>query len=179
MDNIDGKQARRTGTSSPLGELFEYVLTTGLMLYLANRSKPWSRFSELHTRKSVRNRSHGSWAYKDWGFHGFGTLSAYVFLHLGNLSYTYALSRLLQWTDRRLDPSLLGNANFCGVWTSSLEVPSCRHYRTRRSCQRRDSARCLGAHPAIHFLHRTFTCLHLQCCSGPASKESARTSSFP
>jgi hypothetical protein len=23
MDNIDGKQARRTGTSSPLGELFE------------------------------------------------------------------------------------------------------------------------------------------------------------
>jgi len=25
MDNIDGKQARRTGTSSPLGELFEYV----------------------------------------------------------------------------------------------------------------------------------------------------------
>lgn len=26
MDNIDGKQARRTGTSSPLGELFECVL---------------------------------------------------------------------------------------------------------------------------------------------------------
>jgi phosphatidylglycerophosphate synthase len=25
MDNVDGKQARRTGTSSPLGELFEYV----------------------------------------------------------------------------------------------------------------------------------------------------------
>lgn len=25
MDNIDGKQARRTGTSSPLGELFEWV----------------------------------------------------------------------------------------------------------------------------------------------------------
>ena len=25
MDNIDGKQARRTGTSSPLGELFECV----------------------------------------------------------------------------------------------------------------------------------------------------------
>lgn len=25
MDNIDGKQARRTGTSSGLGELFEYV----------------------------------------------------------------------------------------------------------------------------------------------------------
>jgi phosphatidylglycerophosphate synthase len=28
MDNIDGKQARRTGTSSPLGELFEYVTTS-------------------------------------------------------------------------------------------------------------------------------------------------------
>lgn len=25
MDNIDGKQARRTGSSSPLGELFEFV----------------------------------------------------------------------------------------------------------------------------------------------------------
>ena len=24
MDNVDGKQARRTGTSSGLGELFEY-----------------------------------------------------------------------------------------------------------------------------------------------------------
>jgi ethanolaminephosphotransferase len=28
MDNVDGKQARRTGTSSPLGELFEYVICT-------------------------------------------------------------------------------------------------------------------------------------------------------
>jgi phosphatidylglycerophosphate synthase len=28
MDNVDGKQARRTGTSSPLGELFEYVINT-------------------------------------------------------------------------------------------------------------------------------------------------------
>jgi phosphatidylglycerophosphate synthase len=27
MDNVDGKQARRTGTSSGLGELFEYVAT--------------------------------------------------------------------------------------------------------------------------------------------------------
>jgi hypothetical protein len=27
MDNIDGKQARRTGTSSGLGELFEYANT--------------------------------------------------------------------------------------------------------------------------------------------------------
>ncbi len=26
MDNVDGKQARRTGTSSGLGELFEYGL---------------------------------------------------------------------------------------------------------------------------------------------------------
>lgn len=30
MDNVDGKQARRTGTSSPLGELFEYVITRTL-----------------------------------------------------------------------------------------------------------------------------------------------------
>ncbi len=27
MDNVDGKQARRTGQSSGLGELFEYVGT--------------------------------------------------------------------------------------------------------------------------------------------------------
>ena len=26
MDNVDGKQARRTGTSSGLGELFEYAI---------------------------------------------------------------------------------------------------------------------------------------------------------
>ena len=26
MDNVDGKQARRTGQSSGLGELFEYIL---------------------------------------------------------------------------------------------------------------------------------------------------------
>lgn len=32
MDNVDGKQARRTGTSSPLGELFEYVLFLTLIL---------------------------------------------------------------------------------------------------------------------------------------------------
>ena len=28
MDNVDGKQARRTGTSSGLGELFEFVYNT-------------------------------------------------------------------------------------------------------------------------------------------------------
>ena len=27
MDNVDGKQARRTGQSSGLGELFEYAMT--------------------------------------------------------------------------------------------------------------------------------------------------------
>lgn len=31
MDNVDGKQARRTGTSSPLGELFEYVIWRALV----------------------------------------------------------------------------------------------------------------------------------------------------
>ena len=28
MDNVDGKQARRTGQSSGLGELFEYARTS-------------------------------------------------------------------------------------------------------------------------------------------------------
>ena len=35
LDAIDGKQARRTGTSSPLGELFDHgcdSLSTGLLL---------------------------------------------------------------------------------------------------------------------------------------------------
>lgn len=43
MDNVDGKQARRTGTSSPLGELFEYVMTrrhepicTNITILIAN-----------------------------------------------------------------------------------------------------------------------------------------------
>lgn len=34
MDNVDGKQARRTGQSSGLGELFEYDLTVQLLIYL-------------------------------------------------------------------------------------------------------------------------------------------------
>jgi len=33
MDNIDGKQARRTGTSSGLGELFEYVHKLPLLVH--------------------------------------------------------------------------------------------------------------------------------------------------
>ena len=32
MDNIDGKQARRTSQSSGLGELFEYGLSTEFMM---------------------------------------------------------------------------------------------------------------------------------------------------
>lgn len=43
MDNIDGKQARRTGTSSGLGELFEYVF-------------PFQKLSQLHQLTSL---SHG------------------------------------------------------------------------------------------------------------------------
>jgi ethanolaminephosphotransferase len=42
LDNVDGKQARRTGTSSGLGELFEYVITPrphGLSL---NNLQPWN-----------------------------------------------------------------------------------------------------------------------------------------
>ena len=32
MDNVDGKQARRTGQSSGLGELFEYLRTCLAMM---------------------------------------------------------------------------------------------------------------------------------------------------
>jgi choline/ethanolamine phosphotransferase len=37
LDAIDGKQARRTGSSSPLGELFDHgcdSLSTGIMIFL-------------------------------------------------------------------------------------------------------------------------------------------------
>lgn len=33
MDNLDGKQARRTGTSSPLGELFDHGMARERGLY--------------------------------------------------------------------------------------------------------------------------------------------------
>eukprot|EP01091_Cochliopodium_minus_P011063 TRINITY_DN3072_c0_g1_i1.p1 TRINITY_DN3072_c0_g1~~TRINITY_DN3072_c0_g1_i1.p1 ORF type:complete len:378 (-),score=67.64 TRINITY_DN3072_c0_g1_i1:106-1239(-) len=37
MDNIDGKQARRTGSSSPLGELFDHVCdATGVIMFSCN-----------------------------------------------------------------------------------------------------------------------------------------------
>ena len=37
MDNVDGKQARRTGTSSGLGELFEYDSPRIPMSYMPNK----------------------------------------------------------------------------------------------------------------------------------------------
>jgi hypothetical protein len=37
MDNVDGKQARRTGTSSGLGELFEYDSPRIPMSYMTNK----------------------------------------------------------------------------------------------------------------------------------------------
>ena len=54
MDNIDGKQARRTGQSSGLGELFEYVLTTEWptsppLIEL----QPRNRLSKLHASEFV------------------------------------------------------------------------------------------------------------------------------
>ena len=42
MDNVDGKQARRTGQSSGLGELFEYVLilrATGETILISPQSR--------------------------------------------------------------------------------------------------------------------------------------------
>lgn len=52
MDNVDGKQARRTAQSSGLGELFEYVLNPvvlgGASITHASSHQPWNRFLELH-----------------------------------------------------------------------------------------------------------------------------------
>ncbi|GAA5946854.1 hypothetical protein JCM3765_002045 [Sporobolomyces pararoseus] len=52
MDNIDGKQARRTGTSSPLGELFDHGLDTlncpiGGLIQAAAMSLGQSKYSVL------------------------------------------------------------------------------------------------------------------------------------
>ncbi len=42
MDNVDGKQARRTGQSSGLGELFEYVRTScDRMFVMLNVNQSW------------------------------------------------------------------------------------------------------------------------------------------
>lgn len=50
LDNIDGKQARRTGSSSPLGELFDhgcdslFLLLTGMPWFLAMKMSNWQAF---------------------------------------------------------------------------------------------------------------------------------------
>lgn len=64
LDNVDGKQARRTGSSSPLGELFEYAmqpivdLICGQMLMgsFLRRHKSRYRLPELYTRESFSSR---------------------------------------------------------------------------------------------------------------------------
>lgn len=53
LDNIDGKQARRTGSSSPLGELFDhgcdslFLLLTGMPWFMAMRMTNWQAFLYL------------------------------------------------------------------------------------------------------------------------------------
>lgn len=50
LDNIDGKQARRTGSSSPLGELFDhgcdslFLILTGMPWFLAMKMSNWQAF---------------------------------------------------------------------------------------------------------------------------------------
>ena len=53
MDNVDGKQARRTGQSSGLGELFEYVYGHHHWVSVLKPKQPWHRLSELHPCKLV------------------------------------------------------------------------------------------------------------------------------
>lgn len=51
FDNIDGRQARRTGTSSPLGELFDhgcdslFVPVAGIMMFNAMYLDPWTAWA--------------------------------------------------------------------------------------------------------------------------------------
>lgn len=50
LDNIDGKQARRTGTSSPLGELFDhgcdslFLILTGMPWFMSMHMTNWQAF---------------------------------------------------------------------------------------------------------------------------------------
>ena len=50
MDAVDGKQARRTGSSSPLGQLFDHgcdAVTTTFIVFLALQSSLCAKESDL------------------------------------------------------------------------------------------------------------------------------------
>ena len=101
MDNVDGKQARRTGQSSGLGELFEYVRTfEATMDVLLNVDQSRNRLSELYTRKLVRNGCFSLRTDPERSLHRTDSLFAHVLFHVGDLSHPHSVSGILQRPDR-------------------------------------------------------------------------------
>ena len=107
MDNVDGKQARRTGQSSGLGELFEYVWTMqAAVSVMLNVGQSRHRLAKLYTGKPVRNGCFGIGLESERGLHRADTLFAYVLLYLGDLSHSHAVLGLFQWPDWYGYPSM-------------------------------------------------------------------------
>ena len=63
----------------------------------------------------MRNGGHGFRPFAKRSLHSFGALSADVFLHLGDVSYSYIVSWLLQWSNR-----------YDGIYQSSPETAELR-----------------------------------------------------
>lgn len=98
MDNVDGKQARRTSTSSPLGELFEYVPVTIRRAHpsILMAWKPRNRFFELHLSKPPGDSSSRIRCQQNRSFYCPCPRPSDVLFHLGNLPHAHALPGLLQ-----------------------------------------------------------------------------------
>ncbi len=108
MDVIDGKQARRTGTSSPLGELFDHGSVLPLPSHDPN-SPPGPELIPVHHIPQARHAQHPAvWVdssvcdvtrplavhtavYPGW-------VLVHVSLHLGGVPHRHSLPRLDQRT---------------------------------------------------------------------------------
>lgn len=97
LDNVDGKQARRTGTSSGLGELFELVQNRQMHISQdANSTQPWNRLAELHYGQLAGNCGNGLRFIAARRMDGPGSLLGNVLLDLGDIPHSYAVSGLFQ-----------------------------------------------------------------------------------
>ena len=101
MDNVDGKQARRTGQSSGLGELFEYAYSVhGLIERMLSAEQSRHRLFELHAGKSIRDGCYGAGTHAKRRLYSSGTMLADVLFYLGNIPYAHAISGIFQRTYR-------------------------------------------------------------------------------
>ena len=106
MDNVDGKQARRTGTSSGLGELFDHGIDS-LNCTLASLCET-AAMGTGHVE--IRH------------LHRFDSLPAHVLFNLGDIPHPYAVSWYLQWTYGGTDHRLLDNDSFRILWAGNLDA---------------------------------------------------------